>query len=227
MPSPTARSASDALQTVAGDRLKDLLSYLTDNRFLGVIVGAVITAIVQSSTATTVMLVGFANAGLLSVFQTLGVILGADIGTTITFQLIAFKLTDHALLMVGVGFLLQWTGKRSGTRYLGQVVMGFGMVFFGIKILAEIMAPLRTNEDFLGLIAHMENPYWALAVGFLFAVILHSGPTMGIVIALSMQGLLSLRTAVPMIFGANVGTCIMALAAGIGANQEAKRVGMA
>lgn len=219
--------ASDALQKAAGDRLKDLLSYFTDNRLLGVIVGAVITAIVQSSTATSVMLVGFANAGLLTLLQSLGVILGADIGTTITVQLIAFKLTDYALLMVGVGFLLLWVGKRAMTRYVGQVIMGFGMVFFGIKILAEIMAPLRTNEEFLGVMLRLENPYWALAAGFLFAVILHSGPTMGIIIALSMQGLLSLPTAVPMILGANVGTCIMAVAAGFGANAEAKRVGMA
>ncbi|MBI5365870.1 MAG: Na/Pi symporter, partial [Planctomycetes bacterium] len=219
--------ASDALQKATGDRLKDLLAMFTDNRLLGVAVGAAMTAIVQSSTATTVMLVSFANAGLLTLLQSLGVILGADIGTTITVQLIAFKLSDYALLMIGVGFLFLWMGKRSSTRYLGQVVMGFGLVFFGIKILAEIMSPLRANADFLDLMLHLENPFWALFIGFLFAVILHSGPTMGIIIALAMQGLLSLRTAIPMIYGANVGTCIMALAAGVGANAEAKRVGMA
>ncbi|MDY7094200.1 MAG: Na/Pi cotransporter family protein [Acidobacteriota bacterium] len=215
---------SSALKAVAGDRMKTILGRLTHNRFLAAGTGAFVTAVVQSSSVTTVLVVGFISAGLMTLSQSIGVILGANIGTTITAQIIAFKVTRLALAMIAVGFALTFFGKREKTRHHGAGIMGLGLVFFGMSVMGEAMAPLRTYGPFLEWMARMENPALGIFVGTLFtALVQSSSATTGIVIVLAGQGLLSLPAGIALVFGANVGTCITALLASIGRPREALR----
>jgi len=149
---------SDGMKKSAGNKMRSILAALTRNRLIALIVGAFVTMVVQSSSATTVMLVSFVQAGLMSFTQSLGVILGADIGTTITAQLIAFKLTDYALLMIAVGFGLQMVAKTDDTRNMGEVILGFGILFFGMKLMSDAMNPLRTYPGFIDGLKGLENP---------------------------------------------------------------------
>lgn len=215
---------SSALKAVAGDRMKTILGRLTHNRFLAAGTGAFVTAVVQSSSVTTVLVVGFISAGLMSLSQSIGVILGANIGTTVTAQIIAFKVTRLALAMVAVGFALTFFGKREKTRHHGAGIMGLGLVFFGMSVMGEAMSPLRTYGPFLEWMARMENPAVGILAGTLFtALVQSSSATTGIVIVLAGQGLLSLPAGIALVFGANVGTCITALLASIGRPREALR----
>ncbi len=219
---------SEGMKKSAGDRMSHILSVLTNNRIIGMIVGAFVTMVIQSSSATTVMLVSFVQAQLITFVQSLGVILGADIGTTITAQLIAFKFTDYALLMIAIGFALTLLSKKDSSKYFGEVVMGFGILFFGMKLMSDAMSPLRTYGPFIGLLKGLENPLLGLLVGTIFtALIQSSGAFAGIIIVLAQQGLLTLEAGIPLIFGANIGTCITAGLASIGTSREAKRVAMA
>ncbi|MFQ6677160.1 MAG: Na/Pi cotransporter family protein [Fidelibacterota bacterium] len=219
---------SEGMKKSAGDRLSNILSALTNNRIVGMTVGAFVTMVIQSSSATTVMLVSFVQAQLMTFVQSLGVILGADIGTTITAQLIAFKVTDYALLMVAVGFALTLFSKKDSSKYIGEVVMGFGILFFGMKLMSDAMTPLRTHLPFIELLKGLENPLLGLLLGTIFtALIQSSGAFAGIIIVLAQQGLLTLEAGIPLIFGANIGTCITAGLASIGTTREAKRVAMA
>jgi len=191
-------------------------------------VGAFVTMVIQSSSATTVMLVSFVQAELMTFAQALGIILGADIGTTITAQLIAFKLTDYALLMVAVGFFMSMFGKTDNMKNVGNVILGFGILFFGMKLMSDAMKPLRTYPDFINLMKGLENPILGLLVGAAFTALIQSSSAFtGIVIVLGQQSLISLEAAIPMIFGANIGTCVTAVLASIGTTREAKRVAMA
>lgn len=213
-----------ALQKVAGRKMKAILSTLTTNRFMGVLVGIFITAIIQSSSATTVLLVGFVSAGLMTFMQSMAVSMGAGIGTTITVQLIAFKLTDYALLLIFIGFLMRVLSKNEQYIQMGSIIMGFGMVFFGIKIMSDTMKPLREYQAIINFLATLKEPFNALIVGTIFtAIIQSSGATLGILIALASQGLITLGMAIPLVFGANIGTTITAVLASIGANAEAKK----
>lgn len=220
---------SNALQRSAGRRLRTLLSRLTANRFVGLAVGAFVTMLVQSSSATTVMLVSFVQAGLISFTQTLGVILGADIGTTVTVQLIAFKLTDYALLVIAVGFALRIVPRRRVHLVnAGEVLLGFGILFFGMEVMSDAMQPLRTWQPFLDQLAGLENPLLGLVLGTAFtAAIQSSAAFIGIVMVLAQQGLLSLAAAIPLMLGANVGTCITAVLASLGTSRPARRVAVA
>ncbi len=219
---------SNALQRSAGHRLRSILSRLTVNRFVGLGVGAFVTMLVQSSSATTVMLVSFVQARLLTFAQTLGVILGADIGTTVTAQLIAFKLTDYALLLIAVGFGMRLLGRNQRTVGAGDIILGFGILFFGMDVMSEAMRPLRTYQPFLMVVGRLENPLLGILVGTLFTALIQSSAAfIGIVIVLAQQGLISLVAGVPLILGANVGTCITALLASIGADRPARRVALA
>jgi len=223
------RFASRGLEKAAGWRLRAVLSSLTKNRFVGVLVGIVVTFITQSSSATTVMLVGFTDAGLLVLRQTLGIILGADIGTTITVQLIAFKIFDFALAIIAVGFVIMVMCKTRPHQSIGQIVMGFGMIFLGMKIMAESVEPLR-NAPLFRLILQEggKNPLLGVFLATAFtALIQGSGATLGLVLSLSFQGLLNLESALPLIFGANIGTCATALIASSGTNVHARRVAWA
>lgn len=222
------QSMSQGLQQAAGDRMRSLLSKITNNRFIAVGVGAFITMLIQSSSATSVMLVSFVQAGLMKFTQTLGIILGADIGTTVTAQLIAFKITDYALLMIGAGLLMEMLLKKETGKYLGKAVMGFGLLFFGMHIMSESMYPLRSYDPFIQTLLKLENPMLGILAGMIFTALVQSSSAfIGIVIVLSTQGLLTLEAAIPMLLGANVGTAITAILASINTSREAQRVALA
>jgi phosphate:Na+ symporter len=219
---------SEGMKKSAGNKMRPILAAITRNRIIALIVGAFVTMVVQSSSATTVMLVSFVQAGLMSFAQSLGVILGADIGTTVTAQLIAFKLTDYALLMIAIGFGLQLLAKTDGKRNAGNIILGFGMLFFGMKLMSEAMKPLRGYPGFFDMIKGLEHPLSGLLVGTVFtALVQSSAASIGVVIVLAQQGLISLEAGIPIIFGANIGTCITAGLASIGTSREAKRVALA
>ncbi|MBW1865659.1 MAG: Na/Pi cotransporter family protein [Deltaproteobacteria bacterium] len=182
---------STGLKRTAGNRMRAILAALTRNRVLAMFVGAFITMVIQSSSATTVMLVSFVQAGLMTFVQSMGVILGSDIGTTVTAQLIAFKLTDYALLMIAIGFSLHMFGKRGMTKNIGDVILGFGILFFGMKLMSDAMMPLRTYTVFIDTMRGMENPFLGILIGALFtALVQSSSATTGVVIVLAQQGLL-------------------------------------
>ena len=219
---------SEGLKKSAGDRMRNILSALTSNRFIAMFVGAFVTMVIQSSSATTVMLVSFVQAQLMTFVQSLGVILGADIGTTITAQLVAFKLTDYALLMIAVGFAMTMLSKKDSTKYIGEAILGFGILFFGMKLMSDAMRPLRTFQPFIDLLKGLENPLLGLLVGTLFTALVQSSSAFtAIVIVLAQQGLLTLEAGIPLVMGANIGTCITAGLASIGTSREAKRVAIA
>ncbi len=212
-----------------GGRMRHILASITSNPFKGMLVGAFITAVMQSSSATTVMLVGFASSGLMDLTQTVGVILGADIGTTVTVQLIAFQFFDYALLLVVAGYLLIFATKRKIFKYIGQATLGFGFIFFAMKVMSDAMVPLRQSEVVkVVLISLGDHPIVGILVAaILSAMVASSAATIGLAITLALQGLLPLHAAIPVIFGANIGTCATALASSIGAETEAKRVAIA
>ncbi len=219
---------AEALKKVAGNRMKTILGKLTTSRIMGLLTGAFVTAIIQSSSVTTVMLVGFVTAGLMSLSQAIGVILGADIGTTVTAQIVAFKVTKYALLLVAVGFLLIFTGKKENVKHYGALIMGLGMIFFGMGIMSAGMKPLRTYEPFIQLMQNVSSPVIGILVATAFtALIQSSSATMGVIIALASQGLISLEGGIALSLGANIGTCATAGLAAIGKPREAVRVAVA
>ena len=219
---------SNGLKKTAGDRIRSILSSLTNNRLMGLTVGAFVTMMIQSSSATTVMLVSFVQAQLMTFVQSLGVILGADIGTTLTAQLIASNLTDYALLMIAIGFGIRMFSKKDTSKHIGEIILGFGILFFGMKLMSDEMLPLRTYAPFIDLLKGLENPLLGLLIGAVFtALIQSSGAFAGIIIVLAQQGLLTLDAGIPLILGSNLGTCITAGLASIGATREAKRVALA
>ncbi len=219
---------SDALKIVAGDRLRDILGKLTTNRFMGLITGAGVTAVVQSSSITTVMLVGFVSAGLMTSVQSIGVIFGANIGTTITAQIIAFKVTKFSLLLVAVGFVMDFAGKREKIKHYGALIMGLGLIFFGLAVMSSGMKPLRSYEPFIMLMQDVSSPLIGIAVALAFtAAVQSSSATTGVVIALATQGLITLEGGIALILGANIGTCVTAGLAAIGKARDAVRVAVA
>jgi len=222
------RLVGEGLQRAAGTRLRHLLQTLSGDRFRALLVGAGVTAVLQSSSATTVMLVGFASAGLLSLRQTIGVILGADVGTTVTVQLLAFDLLAIAPAIVFVGWVLAATA-RGTVGYVGRAVLGFGFLFLGIRLIAEGTAPLKDNALFRELLAALTGQDLVLIViAAAFTALVHSSAAaIGLAISLATSGLLPIDAAIPIILGANVGTAATALLASAGANVEARRVAVA
>ena len=219
---------SEGMKKAAGSKMRAILSALTNNRFLALTVGAFVTMVIQSSSATTVMLVSFVQAGLMRFAQSLGGILGSDIGTTVTAQLIAFKLTDYALLMIAAGFAMRMLGKQAHVKNIGEVLLGFGILFFGMKLMSDAMRPLRTYSQFIELMKGLENPLLGLLIGTLFTALIQSSAAfIGIIIVLAQPGLITLEAGIPLVFGANIGTCITAGLASIGTSREAKRVALA
>jgi phosphate:Na+ symporter len=215
---------ADSLKSVAGERMKMILAKLTSNRFMGAMTGAFVTAVIQSSSVTTVLVVGFITAGLMSVSQSIGIIMGANIGTTITAQIIAFKITKAALLMVATGFSMQFFSKQEKIRQYGTMLMGLGLVFFGMSVMSEAMSPLRTYQPFLDLMEKMENPLIGILISAAFTgLVQSSSATTGIIIVMASQGLISLPAGIALAFGANIGTCVTALLAAIGKPREALR----
>ncbi|MCB2101274.1 MAG: Na/Pi cotransporter family protein [Rhodobacterales bacterium] len=213
-----------ALKVVAGDRMKGILGKLTRNRFVGALTGAVVTGIINSSSVTTVIMVGFISAGLVTMAQCVSVIMGANIGSTVTAQILAFKVTKLALPMVAVGFAFWFLSKKEPVKQYGAMVMGLGLVFFGMGVMSDAMKPLRSFEPFLEIMVSLENQYLGILVGALFtAIIQSSAATTGIVIVMSGQGLIALPAAIAIAFGANIGTCATAGLAAIGKPREAVR----
>lgn len=215
---------SMALKLIAGDRLRQILSKLTTNRFKGAAAGAAVTSIIQSSSVTTVLVVGFISAGLMNFTQSIGIIMGANIGSTMTAQIIAFKVTQYALLLIGVGFFLSFFVKKDRLRDFGKMIMGLGLVFYGMQLMSDGAQPLQSYEPFIDLMKNMNSPLLGIAFGAFFtALVQSSSATTGIVIVLASQGVLPLNAGIALIFGANIGTCFTAWLASIGKSIEAKR----
>jgi len=219
---------SEGMRRTAGNRMRKILASLTRNRLIALIVGAFVTMVIQSSSATTVMLVSFVQAELMSFGQSLGVILGANIGTTITAQIVAFKLTDYALLMIVFGFALRMLGKNDQLKSIGDILLGFGILFYGMKLMSDTMKPLRTYPEFIQIMEGLEKPVMGILAGAAFtALVQSSSASTGLVIVLAQQGLITIEAGIPVILGANIGTCITAALASIGTAREAKRVAIA
>ncbi len=219
---------SDGMKKTSGNRMRDIIHAITKNRIMALTIGAFVTMVIQSSSATTVMLVSFVQAGLMTFTQSLGVILGADIGTTITAQLIAFQFTDYALLIIAIGFGMQITVKNDRLKNIGEIFLGFGLLFYGMKLMSDTMAPLREYPLFIELMGRLKYPVMGLLAGTVFTgLIQSSAATAGIVIVLAQQGLITLETGIPIILGANIGTCVTAGLASINTSREAKRVALA
>jgi len=215
---------SEGLENAAGDRMRRVLEVLTGNRFAAVGVGAGVTAIIQSSSATTVMVVGFVNAGLMTLLQATGVIMGANIGTTITAQLIAFKLSDIAPLVLFVGMFLTIFVKKRTLSRIGEIILGFGILFVGLSLMSQAMEPLREVEWFRNLLVSFKNPVVGVLFGALFtAVIQSSSASIGILQTLAALGLVGLDSAVYVVLGQNIGTCVTAILAAIGTSANSKR----
>lgn len=215
---------SDGLENVAGDRMRRVLEVLTTNRFAAVGVGAGVTALIQSSSATTVMVVGFVNAGLMSLLQATGVIMGANIGTTITAQLIAFKLSDVAPFILFAGMLMTIFVKKKRIARIGEIVLGFGILFVGLGIMSDAMDPLRDNEAFRNFLINFKNPVVGVLVGAaVTAVLQSSSASVGILQSFAALGLIGLDTAVYVVLGQNIGTCVTAIISAIGASANSRR----
>lgn len=214
-----------ALKVVAGDRMRAVLANLTRNRFAAVGTGAFVTAVIQSSSVTTVLLVGFISAGLLTLGQSVGVIMGANIGTTITAQIVAFKVTHYSLLLIAVGFPLIAIAKRSRVRHYGKGLFGLGLVFLGMGVMSEAMQPLRDHQPFLDWMGHMGSWPLGILAGALFtALVQSSSATTGVVIVLAGGGFITLEAGIALSFGANLGTCVTAVLAALGRPRAAMRV---
>ncbi len=211
------RNLTDSLKTVAGDRMKHALDRFTKNRFTGALGGALVTAVIQSSSVTTVLVVGFVSAGLISLGQSVGVILGANIGSTVTAQIIAFKVTKYALAIIAAGFIIEMTSKKPVFRHYGSMIIGLGLLFLGMEYMSQATTPLRSYDPFLQLMRGMHSPLFGITVGTVFtALVQSSAATTGIVIVLAGQGLIPLESGIALVFGANIGTCVTALLSSIG-----------
>lgn len=215
---------SSGLEAAAGNRMKGILEKLTSNPILGVIVGAGITAVIQSSSATTVMVVGFVNSGMLSLQQAVWIIMGANIGTTITGQLIALDVGAIAPLLAFAGVAVVTFSKKQTVQHYGQIVAGLGILFLGMEMMSSAMSPLRNSETFISLMTQFGNPVIGILVGAVFtAIIQSSSASVGILQTLAIGGLIDLPNAVFVLFGQNIGTCITAVLASIGTSRNAKR----
>ena len=215
---------SSGLEAAAGSRMKMILERLTANRFLGVLVGAAITAVIQSSSATTVMVVGFVNAGMMTLNQAVWIIMGANIGTTVTGLLIALDVGELAPLFAFVGVALVVFVKKPQLQHIGQILAGLGVLFIGMDMMSSAMSPLRESEAFINLMSTFSNPLLGILAGAGFtAVIQSSSASVGILQALANSGVIGLPSAVFVLFGQNIGTCITAVLASIGTNRNAKR----
>ena len=218
----------DGLQKAAGDSLRRILQALTNKPINGVLVGLVVTSIIQSSSATTVMIVGFANAGLMTLAQAMGVIFGANIGTTITAQIIVFKLDKIVWLCLFIGILMQFFVKRRTTKAVGEAILGFGILFFGLYFMSDALGPLKTNTAFIDFLVRFGkvSALGILAGAVFTGIIQSSSVTTSLVVALSLQGMITLPSAIALVLGANIGTTVTAAIAAIGTNITSRRAAL-
>ncbi len=218
---------SEGLEKAAGAKMRGILEFFTQNRFIGMIVGIVFTAIIQSSNATTVMVVSFVNSGLMTLMQATGVILGANIGTTVTGQLIAFNLSDIAPLVVIIGVVMVMFCKKQNVKKIGEVILGFGILFMGLRIMGESMEAVKESPKILEFLGSLESPFSAILVGFVITAVLQSSSaTVGIILLMVSQGLLEFTICPFMILGCNIGSCVSALAASLSGKKDAKRAAL-
>ena len=216
-----------ALKTIAGSKMKNLLAKVTSNRIKGAITGVFATAVVQSSSVTTVLVVGFISAGLISLAQAISIIVGANVGSTVTVQIIAFNITKYSLLMIAIGFGIRFIVKNEKIKYLGLMLMGIGLLFLGMQFMSDATRPLRAYEPFIYAMSHMKNPIIGILIAAVFTAIIHSSAaTIGIVIALASQGFINLEAGISLVLGANIGTCITALLASIGMPRVSKQAAL-
>ena len=215
---------SSGLEAAAGSRMKGILERLTANRFLGVLVGAAITAVIQSSSATTVMVVGFVNAGMMTLNQAVWIIMGANIGTTVTGLLIALDVGELAPLIAFAGVVMAVFVKKPQVQHVGQIFAGLGVLFIGMDMMSAAMSPLRESEAFIGIMSSFSNPVLGILAGMIFtAIIQSSSASVGILQALANSGVIAYANSVFVLFGQNIGTCITAVLAAIGTSRNAKR----
>ncbi|EGT4980268.1 Na/Pi cotransporter family protein [Clostridioides difficile] len=218
----------EGLQKSAGTKLKKIIKLLTSNLFMGVLVGTGVTAVIQSSSATTVMVVGFVNAGIMTLKQAIGVIMGANIGTTVTAQLVSFDLTGMAPVALGVGIILYLFGNKPRIKNIAEILIGFGILFTGMDFMKMAVEPLRDYQGFTDLLVTFGRyPLLGLLLGFgITAIIQSSSASMGMLVALAAEGLVPLSAALPILYGQNIGTCVTSLLSSIGANKNARRAAM-
>jgi phosphate:Na+ symporter len=219
---------TNALKSIAGSQLNTVLGKMTQNRVTSLAAGAGITAIIQSSSITTVLIVGFVSAGLMEFSKTLGIILGANIGTTITAQIIAFKVTDAALIIVTLGYLISVISKKKKIKDFGTIFLGLGLIFLGMNIMTQATMPLRDYKPFIDIMRESSLPIYGILIGAIFtALVQSSSATTGVIIVLASQGLLSIENGLALIIGANIGTCVTAFLAAIGKPRAAIQVATA
>lgn len=213
------------LQKAAGERLKSIIEMLTKNKYIAVLIGTIVTAIIQSSSATTVMVVGFVNAGIMTLNQAIGVIMGANIGTTMTAQLVSFNLEAIAPIAVAIGMVLYITAKNPKVKDYAEILIGFGILFVGMVYMKDAVKPLKDVKEFNDMILSFgQNPILGIVVGFFLTLLLQSSSaSIGILVALAADGMLPLSSALPILYGDNIGTCTTALFASIGATKNAQR----
>ena len=215
---------SNGLEVTAGNKIKNILEKMTSNRFIGVLMGALVTAIIQSSSATTVMVVGFVNIGMMNLNQAIWIIMGANIGTTITGQLIALDIGTFAPLLAFVGVVVTLFVKKEKLKYPGEIIAGLGILFIGMSMMSQAMKPLAESERFVGMLTEFKNPIAGIAAGTVFtAVVQSSSASVGMLQALAGSGVIGLESAAFVLFGQNIGTCITALIASAGTTRNAKR----
>lgn len=214
----------DGLEMAAGSRLKKIVEKLTRNKYMGALVGLIVTMIIQSSSSTTVMVVGFVNAGLMTLAQATGVIMGANIGTTVTGLLIAIKLNDLAPIAIFIGVVMIMFIKKTSYKHVGQIIAGFGILFMGMTNMGDALAPLSESQMFKDMMSTFSNPLIGVLIGLVFtAIIQSSSASVGVLMALAGQGVVPIESAVFVIFGQNIGTCVTAVLSCIGTNRTAKR----
>lgn len=215
----------EALQKSAGTKLKKIIELLTSNLIMGVLVGTVVTAIIQSSSATTVMVVGFVNAGIMTLPQAAGVIMGANIGTTVTAQLVSFNLNGMAPIALGIGIVLYLFGKKAKTKHIAEILIGFGILFTGMDFMKLAVEPLKEYQGFTDLLLTFGTyPILGMLLGFgITAIVQSSSASMGMLVALASEGLIPLSSALPILYGQNIGTCVTSLISSVGASKNARR----
>ena len=223
---------AEGLENAAGNKMRNIIEILTKNRFIAVFVGALVTAIIQSSSATTVMVVGFVNAGIMNLVQSAGIIMGANIGTTVTAILVSLNLTKLAPVAIGAGMVILLSCKREKSRRYAQILIGFGILFTGMSAMKQAVKPLREWEGLVTILSEFGSGSFADTIAAMFAgfavtaVIQSSSATTGIMIALATQGLLPIEAAFPVLLGTNIGTCVTAMLSSMGASRTAKRAAL-
>lgn len=218
---------SDGLELVAGDKLRVVIEKMTSSFFKAILVGTFVTAVIQSSSATTVMVVGFVNAGLMTIYQAVGIIMGANIGTTITGQLVALNISAVAPIIAFTGFVMSTFSKKKKKRYIGRAILGLGFLFMGMEFMSTAMEPLRDSPEFVELMLKFKNPILGVSVGTLITAVLQSSSaSLGILQAIANQGIIPITSSMYIILGFNIGTCITSVLSSIGASKNAQRTAL-